>query len=1174
MYLKSILILLAFFFGWTASFSVHAQRTGLNQARTLSVQSNDSLINNSISGNQKEFESSKYSSPFDAVKGKKEDQSKRDAFSKHYINEDGSFTALIGAGPIHYEKNGRFYDIDHTIIPSNDANFPYVNATNLFSSYFGATAHTGVKNKTAEGEIQELLNTKMYWEVNGQIVNEVQSSDVPVSIEGDKAYYHHLFGNIAAELIVLTGKRKLNYIIPSAQDLGNVPENAEYLVFTEDVVLPFGWTSSRTEMGIMIKDAMGQEIYLYENPHSTDAESHALREENTIFETLQIGNTLTIKTKVKTEWLLSNERVFPVMVDPTTNVYPNNATNWTRSVASDGYDYGSSLYFGAYQGYWTRSFVKFNVSSITSQSNNLIVNSATGYINIIGAWGSWSRPWQFANSADPTTYQGTNLYYSANLGLSQIGSFNSYGWKSSAFYVPGGVESLANSLNNGHLNLSVTHAGSYYNNEYYQMAGHTSSDRPYLVINWEPISTDRTLTVSEAYTGASHANGNHTFTDGNLVTATSGTRPGYTIVGWTGTGSVPATGTGGTASFTITENSSITWIWEQIGTPNNIVFHNYGGTDQLTFNNSRIETNTPIFRMSHSAYDATDYEVEINTSPVFGGTSWTQIFTGTYPLNTESNFTFNNGFTPTSGTTYYVRARVRGAANVWSDYTTETYSFTYQTPKPTPDWFQTTQTQFQTDELSGVVANGSHDVVLQTGGGGNLVVNGDFSNGTTGWTITGANGAGKVVAIYSNLHTGFSGNWLGIGSGSTVFQPASGTIVVSQQIDLTNVSQITFNGGAYNYVSCCSDPSPNTKAEFKIGGTLTDTQGTIEATLNQNTNPTRQDKTVDVSGYSGVHVIKFVMTYNSNWNGNGVTRFYFADVKANAAAPSQGTITSTPIHLASVQGASSYTGIIWNQTLSGGNLTLKVQGSNDGTNFTDITGYTAISQTGDGEKTHDISGISPVPPHIRLFGTLNGANATLHDWAILFDEDTSLPVELTHFSTSCETGETSIHWTTASETNSDYFAVEKSRDGINWVVVGEKAAAGTSTAEVAYRFIDKNSTSGISYYRLRQVDFDGAAEIFGPISSTCVGNESSMTVYPNPNKGWFTVQITSSKKQSNVVLNLIDVTGKSIVTKQLDVSEGTTQFNIDDLNLSNGIYFVKVQGEGMQLEPVKVIVNK
>src|SRR5690606_5929254 len=101
--------------------------------------------------------------------------------------------------------------------------------------------------------------------------------------------------------------------------------------------------------------------------------------------------------------------VFPVKVDPTTNVYPDNTTNWTRSVRSSGANL-TNLYFGANNNLWLRGFIKFNVSSITSQSSNLIVNSATGYINIIGAWGSYNRPWQFANSADPTTTSGTSLY--------------------------------------------------------------------------------------------------------------------------------------------------------------------------------------------------------------------------------------------------------------------------------------------------------------------------------------------------------------------------------------------------------------------------------------------------------------------------------------------------------------------------------------------------------------------------------------------------------------------------------------------------------------------------------------------------------------------------------------------------------------------------------------------
>ncbi len=47
-------------------------------------------------------------SPFDAVKGKKEDESKRDAYSRHYINDDGSYTAIIGAGPINSYKRRKW----------------------------------------------------------------------------------------------------------------------------------------------------------------------------------------------------------------------------------------------------------------------------------------------------------------------------------------------------------------------------------------------------------------------------------------------------------------------------------------------------------------------------------------------------------------------------------------------------------------------------------------------------------------------------------------------------------------------------------------------------------------------------------------------------------------------------------------------------------------------------------------------------------------------------------------------------------------------------------------------------------------------------------------------------------------------------------------------------------
>ncbi len=444
-------------------------------------------------------------SPFDAVKGKKEDIRKRDAFSKHYINEDRSFTALIGAGPIHYEKNGQFLDIDHSISASSDFNYPFANTSNLFESYFGATSHSGVKNKTTEGEIKEFLNTKMYWEVNEQAVNTQNSANKSVRVEGKKAYYDNIYGNISAEFTILSGKRKLNYIIPNRQALGIIPAGADYLVFTEDVVLPFGWTSQITERGVMIKNQLGKEIYLYENPVSTEATSQVERQQNTLFEIIQLGNTLTIRTKVKTFWLLDSNRQFPVKVDPTVNVEANGG----RSVYNDGFE-ETLGYFGRVGGYWLQYHVKFNTSSIPIGST---LNSIIGYRYQSGSAGTRhaSSTWAWANSADPTTTSGTALYNSVTaLQSTSVATNNTNNsWKSSTFTAAGRTY-VSNNVNTlGYVALAVYPGGTWNNGQYYANNTHNSiNTKPYLAIDYTapagPPSCATILAPANGATGIAH----------------------------------------------------------------------------------------------------------------------------------------------------------------------------------------------------------------------------------------------------------------------------------------------------------------------------------------------------------------------------------------------------------------------------------------------------------------------------------------------------------------------------------------------------------------------------------------------------------------------------------------------------------------------------------------------
>lgn len=913
-------------------------------------------------------------SPREAFKSKKEVVSKRDAYSKHYQNEDGSYTALIGSGPIHYERNGQLEDIDHSITRSGNATFPYANTTNLFESYFGETSHTGVKNKTAEGELIEFFNTKMYWEVNGQPVNERASANVSVTIDGDKAYYNNLYGNISAEFITLTGKRKLNYIIPNRQEISNAPQNAEYLVFTEDVVLPEGWTSKETENGILIKNAAGKEIYLYENPASTDAANALDREKNTVFETVLNGNILTIVTKVKTAWLLSNDRQFPVMVDPTVNVYPNNSTNWTRTVRNNGVGL-SSLYFGRESSTFLRGFMRFNTDGIPLGSS---VTAVRGWIGIIN-YSYWDREWQFASSIDPVNNSGINLYNSASIIYSTASPVSSPGgWINNVFNTDG-INNVNINYSNGSVYVSVRTVGNYANPDYYEIANHTTPNPPYLAIDYTEAITDRTLTVSGAHTGGNPGDGSHTYAHNTQVTATSGTREGYLVTGWTGTGSVPATGTSGSATFTITQNSSITWQWQQTGTPNDVVFHNYGGTEQLAFNNSRIATATPTFRLSHSAYNANAYDVEINTSPAFTGTGFSQQFTVANPLNTETNLTFN-GFAPTEGTTYYVRARVKGEAEVWSNYTTDTHSFTYSSSQTTPEWFQTTQAQFLTDQLSGVQADANGDVIV-TSTGGNVIVNGSFETNTSGWTKYIIN-AGNYPHTRSTAWASDGVSSLKISNGDPGrfgYMPED-RVIITQNVDLTSISNLLLDA---RYVGSGAR-IVQLRVYITEPGSASSLTGTLLHTWSPNSDAISTSINIDLNpfnfvGNKAIQLVYFVTGSEFLYNNKDL---YIDNVRTQSMP--QGTITSTPIHLASVQGAEIYSGITWNQTLNGGDLALTVQGSLDGVSFSDVPGYTDMGEAGDGTKFIDLSEMENPPAHIRLVGTLNGTGISLHDWSVQF----------------------------------------------------------------------------------------------------------------------------------------------------------------------------------------------
>jgi hypothetical protein len=107
-----------------------------------------------------------------------------------------------------------------------------------------------------------------------------------------------------------------------------------------------------------------------------------------------------------------------------------------------------------------------------------------------------------------------------------------------------------------------------------------------------------------------------------------------------------------------------------------------------------------------------------------------------------------------------------------------------------------------------------------------------------------------------------------------------------------------------------------------------------------------------------------------------------------------------------------------------------------------------------------------------------------------------LPVELYTFEGECIQNKNLITWSTATEHNNDYFIIERSTDGENWSTINKTIGMGNSTLLTKYSYLDDSFGKRINYYRLTQVDFDGANKTYGPIS---IDNRSNKIVLRSVN---------------------------------------------------------------------------
>ncbi|MGK0387523.1 MAG: subtilisin family serine protease [Maribacter sp.] len=167
----------------------------------------------------------------------------------------------------------------------------------------------------------------------------------------------------------------------------------------------------------------------------------------------------------------------------------------------------------------------------------------------------------------------------------------------------------------------------------------------------------------------------------------------------------------------------------------------------------------------------------------------------------------------------------------------------------------------------------------------------------------------------------------------------------------------------------------------------------------------------------------------------------------------------------------------------------------------------------------------------------------------------SLPVELIDFTLTKDGEDAILKWLTSSEVNADRFEIEVARgQDQTFTTIGSVNAIGNSSEANSYIFKDMESNkSGLRYYRLRMIDIDNSFEY----SETKVLEFDKLyewDIYPNPNKGNFTVEVKSNAS-SSVSFRLTDQLGRVLFNQDIELQKGINNLNIaNQLNLSEGYY--------------------
>jgi len=214
--------------------------------------------------------------------------------------------------------------------------------------------------------------------------------------------------------------------------------------------------------------------------------------------------------------------------------------------------------------------------------------------------------------------------------------------------------------------------------------------------------------------------------------------------------------------------------------------------------------------------------------------------------------------------------------------------------------------------------------------------------------------------------------------------------------------------------------------------------------------------------------------------------------------------------------------------------------------------------------SHTIGGLNILPGG-SLWFRWTDIDATGNDDGLAIDDFTIqsivLPVTFANIAVRSQYNALQISFSTASETNNDYFTIERSADARSFDAIGEIKGAGNSSREISYTHTDEKPLKGINYYRIKQTDYDGKFS-YSEIRSLRFAGVGTISLTPRTTEGRLDIRT----ELEDYTLAVYNTAGQEV--KRFPAMSLNQSISIDEL--MSGIYFVRVSS-GSEVETIRVV---